>query len=169
MLLTMTWPEPLRLPKELLLLLLLFLLGTRLRTSKSKSKRFSPIFSSLMDRRATALCIFGAAVLQIISAFSDLSLWKCPIYHGLGVPCPGCGLSRALRRLLQGDWRTAMTIHAFAPVLLFALILLGCAGLLPEPYRGKMISETERIERETGISAFLLISLVGYWIIRLLQ
>lgn len=42
-----------------------------------------------------------------------------------GVPCPGCGLSRALAALLRLDFRTALRFHPMVfvlpPVVLYAL------------------------------------------------
>lgn len=50
----------------------------------------------------------------------------------LGIPCPGCGMSRAYTALLAGDIRTAFAMHPlfFAPPVILALCLLkkGIAG-----------------------------------------
>ena len=74
-------------------------------------------------------------VLVILSAL--LFGWNCPIKYLTGVPCPGCGLSRALAALLRLDFRTALRFHPMVfvlpPVVLYALFgkkpLLGSKNL----------------------------------------
>jgi hypothetical protein len=42
----------------------------------------------------------------------------CPVRTLFGVPCPGCGLTRALLSCLRGDLNDAVVTHPMAPVLL---------------------------------------------------
>ena len=57
----------------------------------------------------------GLLVLLILGALAYASAllfgWNCPIKYLTGVPCPGCGLSRALAALLRLDFRTALRVH----------------------------------------------------------
>ncbi len=41
----------------------------------------------------------------------------CPSRRLLGLPCPGCGMTRALVALLAGDLAGAFALHPWAPVL----------------------------------------------------
>jgi hypothetical protein len=34
----------------------------------------------------------------------------------LGIPCPGCGLTRAFAHLAKGEWSAALAAHPLAPV-----------------------------------------------------
>ena len=56
----------------------------------------------------------GLLVLLILGALAYASAllfgWNCPIKYLIGVPCPGCGLSRALAALLRLDFRTAFAV-----------------------------------------------------------
>ena len=44
-------------------------------------------------------------------ALASLSLWACPFKAVTGVPCPGCGLTRAALALVHGQVRTALWIN----------------------------------------------------------
>jgi hypothetical protein len=55
-----------------------------------------------------------------------LEVPTCPARRLLGVPCPGCGLTRATAAVLQLDWSTAFALH---PMVFVALPLLGWLGL----------------------------------------
>ena len=63
----------------------------------------------------------GLLVLLILGALAYASAllfgWNCPIKYLIGVPCPGCGLSRALAALLRLDFRTALRFHPMVFVL----------------------------------------------------
>ena len=49
----------------------------------------------------------------------------CPILYVTGIPCPGCGMSRACLKLLQLDFSVAYRYHPLCFMLpLFALFFL---------------------------------------------
>lgn len=58
-------------------------------------------------------------------------LLPCPWALLLGIPCPGCGLSRAASLLLHGEWERALLLHPLSP-LLVPLVLAAAlrAGLV---------------------------------------
>lgn len=128
----------------------------------------APIFSSIIQDRIVGTVLLSAAGLQLGTFVLDMPTWPCPLLHVTGVPCPGCGLTRAIVALLKGDWQTSLTLHAYAPIFVLAIFLIACATLLPLKPRKWFISQFELVERRTGITAMLLIGLVVYWLIRLL-
>lgn len=83
----------------------------------------------------------GLLVLLILGALAYASAllfgWNCPIKYLTGVPCPGCGLSRALAALLRLDFWTALAVSpdgfVLPAVVLYALFgkkpLLGSKNL----------------------------------------
>ncbi len=71
-------------------------------------------------------------------------------------------------KLLEGDWRTSLELHAFAPLFVVALLLVTWAAILPQQQRAWFIGRLEWVERRTGITAILLVGLMLYWLIRLL-
>jgi hypothetical protein len=50
----------------------------------------------------------------------------CPL-HWAGLPCPGCGMSRAFCALSHGDWRGAVAYNALAPPAYLAAAALTLA------------------------------------------
>jgi hypothetical protein len=126
-----------------------------------------PVFAQILESRPTTLLIVSAAVVHGGLNLLGLPSWECPIRHTLGVPCPGCGLSRAMGALLHGDWQTAMTYHAFAPIFLASLIFMAVVLLLPAGPYGQVVDWTRRFETKTGLVAAGLVGLMIYWVIRL--
>lgn len=124
--------------------------------------------SPLLRSRAVALALSGVAAAQVALVWEGLPAWPCPFLHALGVPCPGCGLSRASAALLHGDLASALSLHAFAPVLPLALFVVVGAAVLPEGRRLALLACVERVERRTGVTAVLAAGLVCYWLARLI-
>ncbi|HJQ70540.1 MAG TPA: DUF2752 domain-containing protein [Blastocatellia bacterium] len=135
---------------------------------EAKRKLSTPILSPLIESRVMAAVITSAAAIQCALTAVGSAGWQCPILSVLGVPCPGCGLSRAIIALARGDWQTSFALHAFAPLFAFALALMGASTLLPAGPRRALIMKVESLERRTGLTAVLLIAFMIYWLIRLL-
>jgi hypothetical protein len=137
-------------------------------TSQRKINLFTPILASILRERTLTWVITGAAMLQAGLVMAHLPGWPCVVRLCLGIPCPGCGLSRAIAALLQGDWQSSLTYHAFAPFFVLALALIIITAFLPASPRSWLINQVETIERHTGLTAILLLGLVFYWVARLL-
>ena len=127
-----------------------------------------PILASILRDRIVCLIITGVSILQISLVILGLPAWQSPIHTFLGIPDPGCGLTRALVALLRADWRTALTLHAFSPLFAAALVLFAISVILPHGQQEKMVSRVATLEQNTGLTAILLVSLVVYWLVRLL-
>src|ERR1700752_3807585 len=95
-------------------------------------RRFHPIISPILHDRVGSLILCSAVFVQIGITYFDLPGWQCPILHTIGIPCPGCGLSRAATMLLDGNWQDALSLHAFAPVFLCAFFMFAIITFLPK-------------------------------------
>jgi len=124
--------------------------------------------ASLLRDRRVALVVTGLAALQIGAVAAGVGGWPCPFKSLTGVPCPGCGLTRAAVALVRGEWGQSLATHAFAPVLFLALAAFAVAAFLPRRQREAFAGVAERLERRTRASAFLLAALLLYWIVRVL-
>jgi len=127
----------------------------------------SPISPILRDRKFT-FALAGATGLHVALVSLNLPSWDCPIFRVTGVPCPGCGLSRATMLLLKGDLAGSIRFHAFAPIFLFAIVALILSLILPKSIIQPAIARAELIERKTGLTILILGSLILYWLARLL-
>ena len=57
--------------------------------------------------------------------------WKCPSKVFFGIPCPGCGLTRAYKAALRFDFQTAFTHHPLFPLAVPTLLYLIHYRVLP--------------------------------------
>jgi hypothetical protein len=83
-----------------------------------------------MERRtATGALLLAGLVTPLVavgllthagSADHD-ALWECPVLHATGVPCPGCGATRAFVHLANGDFGGALHYNWAWPALWLAL------------------------------------------------
>lgn len=97
-----------------------------------------------------------------------LPSWPCPIRYGLGLPCPGCGLTRAIKALGIGHWQQAIAIHAFAPLAVIVLILIGYISVAPANHWQWILQRCRLAEQNTGLSFLIIVFFIVYWLIRLL-
>jgi len=127
---------------------------------------FTPVLAPLVQDRRITLILMGVAALQVWLTAIGFPGWQCPIKSSLGISCPGCGLSSAIVLLIQGQWQTAVSVHAFAPVFLIGCLLLMVATVLPERLHRDFVRWIAWLERCTGIIPLLLISIIVYWVLR---
>ncbi len=117
-----------------------------------------------MTRRAFVAA--GLIALALLLAVLDAPL--CPTAFFLGVPCPGCGLTRATLALLHGEVARALHFHPLAPLLspLFAaalgkVLLDYVRAAPPRPGPTWWTSRTA-----TWLASALLVLLLGVWVAR---
>jgi len=128
-----------------------------------------PILAPLLEQRWVALLLEGIATLQVALVATGLGGWQCPVRTVLGIPCPGCGLTRAMVLLLRGEWQAALSTHIFAPLFLAGLALMAVVTVLPQPLHREAIRQIAALERRMGIVTWALVGLVVYWSVRLVR
>ena len=129
---------------------------------------FTPTLSSLIRSKPVCLAISGTLALHLTLVAMGLPSWQCPIRHGLGIPCPTCGLSRAVLALFQGQWHHAIAVHAFAPLAIAVACFIAIASTLPESSRLYLANRLKVMELNLGITGFTLSAFLIYWLVRLL-
>jgi hypothetical protein len=118
------------------------------------------------------------AAVPIAAAFA-VNMPLCPMAGILGVPCPGCGLTRASLALVHGDFARAFHFHPLVfwvlPVYLFLVggLLFGFVRGTP-PLPGGRASAARRDfstwllfgRLTSALAAITIVLLVGVWIAR---
>jgi hypothetical protein len=125
--------------------------------------------ASLMARRTMALAVIGVSLAHVLLIALGLPGWSCPAQAAVGLPCPGCGLGRAVILLLQGHWLAAVEAHAFAPVLALVILLMCAALLLPPRAHRRFVQSVAIFEETTYVSLVALSGLVLYWLWRVVN
>lgn len=64
-----------------------------------------------------AAMLGGATLLALFRLPDRPAASLCLLYNATGIPCPGCGMTRAVSYLLHGEWRAAMRLHPLAPLV----------------------------------------------------
>lgn len=75
-----------------------------------------------------------AALLFLVAVVASGALpFACPVQVALGVPCPGCGMTRATHLLFHGDVGAALRMHPL-------VLMLGpwCAALVASEIAGHL-------------------------------
>jgi hypothetical protein len=124
------------------------------------------VFPLLRDRKLSLIAL-GSAV-ALVSFFAiGFPAWPCPFLKVTGLPCPGCGLTRALFFLIKGDLKTSLTYHAFAPLFLVGFLIMALASVLPDKARQVWIDKLVNLEQRSGLVLIVLTGLILYWLARL--
>ena len=99
---------------------------------------------------------------------SDFPL--CPLAGSFGIPCPGCGLTRATLALFHGDVRAALHLHPLVLLLaplVVGITLTGAWSLLRAPEseaRPHFLFSNGRTM--TALATVVLVLTLGVWLAR---
>jgi hypothetical protein len=80
----------------------------------------------------SSAAVLGA--LRLYDPDSQRHIVVCGFNWLSGLPCPLCGMTRALSLLTRGEWQRALEMHPLSP-LLFAALLYSAAAIRPLPGR----------------------------------
>jgi len=130
-----------------------------------------------LEERQGALVRILLVVLVVLfvglSSSPLASVVLCPFRQLTGLPCPGCGMTRALNALAHGQWELALSFHPLSPIVAAGVLLLGISavftGCLPPQarlHRWSLIGE--RILVAPWFLRLLLVLALGTWMIRMI-
>jgi len=129
--------------------------------------RTFPLFSKLLEHRGWSIWVVAFAAVQLCLVNAGLIGSVCVIRSLTGVPCPGCGLSRAVVHLFRGEWSESIHDHLFAPVFLLGLLILTLVSTFPSKWHRRIVAQIAVWEECTGITTILVGLLLLYWSTRL--
>ena len=97
-------------------------------------------------------------------AFETVYFLPC-IFKGVtGIPCPGCGMTRACLAILQGEFSTAWRYHPFS----FLLIGLSILIVFQPEYTQETWVAISLIKQKIIVSTLILLCL-SLWLVHLKQ
>lgn len=80
-------------------------------------------------RKLLLMHVLFAVLLAMIVLF-----WKCPTKVLFGIPCPGCGLTRAYFAAFRLDFKQAFSYHPLFPVAVPFLLYVIHYRVLPKRF-----------------------------------
>lgn len=97
----------------------------------------------------------SAFLVLVMAVLIFLFGWHCPFKWLTGIPCPGCGMTRALESLIHLDWKESLYWNA---MLVPSLVMIP-AALIVRPKSRKWCQ---------GILMAWCVLMILYWIYRIL-
>jgi hypothetical protein len=114
----------------------------------------------------------GLAVVVLAVSFflpvGGLGVDLCLFHASTGLPCPGCGMSRAISAISQGDLSAALALNPFAffawPAFAFAAVL----SVLPRQTRERLEARARASAVATTAYRVVFFAFLGFGLVRLL-
>jgi hypothetical protein len=120
----------------------------------------------LVRERKLGVAMLGGGLLYFAIAACGVNLLPCPFLNVTGLPCPGCGMTRASLALLRGDWAEVWHLNPFGPVFAVFWVVVGIGVALPQPSRARYAERLGRIEQRTRWVAWVACGLAIYTLTR---
>lgn len=124
------------------------------------------LLSLLLENRKLGMGMLGGGLVYFVISLFGYSIMPCPVHTLTRLQCPGCGLTRACKALIHGDWARAFHFHWFAPVFALFWILVAIGLVLPQPSRSRFLKWVKWSERHTYWPIFLGVGLLIYALTR---
>jgi hypothetical protein len=86
-----------------------------------------------IDKRWSLFCC-GVLLFTLIQPPEGFPFRLCLIHLISGIDCPGCGITRGMSHFWRGDWRIALALHPFSPVIFIYLCVQALVLVVPKPY-----------------------------------
>ena len=109
------------------------------------------------------LALVGAALIGHVFDLPEQTL--CTFQLLFERPCPGCGMTRSIQNLAQGDVLSSLRYHPLG-IALFGGAVFGLVGGIAYLVRGKDAFWDLLERRGTWLAVGLLAGMIGIWVVR---
>jgi hypothetical protein len=110
--------------------------------------------------------VLTAAILGL-AHFLGWTVFPCPFSTLTGLPCGGCGITRATAALLRGDLTQALHYHPFSPGFFILGLLLTFSAIVPTSWRSAVVKRIDFFERRTLLPTLFIFAFVIYGVLRM--
>ena len=113
-----------------------------------------------MKRLTNIFWIFIPILLGILFIILDI-IYVCPFNYYFHIPCPGCGMTRAFKLILQGNILESLQYNLLA-IPLFIFIILSMIFIVVDIIKNqtKYLAYIERISQKYGVWIVLAVLIV---------
>ncbi|MBR2901983.1 MAG: DUF2752 domain-containing protein [Clostridia bacterium] len=101
-------------------------------------------------------------VIGLALTLNFFSVRTCPFYVTFRIPCPGCGLTRAVSLILKGQIASSLKYSILPIPLLFAIVTYVLFYFVNRDLLNKLVKKYEK-----AIIAFSVIIAIAVWIINI--
>lgn len=137
----------------------------RVTSSAARARGASP-----RVRRALFVLPLTSAVFAVSALWSPSELPRvvlCPFRAVTGLPCPGCGMTRAFCSLGHGDLAGAFGYNALSPFVFAAALLIWTHALATVLKLERPRAALERLKPTEKAAGFMLVVTFVWWAVRL--
>ena len=120
----------------------------------------------LMRVRVSAVLTVLLGAGAVLNPSRPLPIDLCLLKRMTGLPCPTCGLTRAVCSALQGDWAASLGFHP-AGILVVVSVLGWVTWMSLEAWRGQMLWLSGRKTLAKLAGAAIAVTSMTAWIVRL--
>jgi hypothetical protein len=111
------------------------------------------------------------SVLVVLVSFvfpvSGLGFDLCVFHATTGLPCPGCGLTRGLSALSQGQFFAALQLHPFVFLLWPTFALVSLSNLFPRRWREAIVDTLQKSQWAAAAYSLALLGFLSFGLVRL--
>lgn len=121
-----------------------------------------------LDARTRAVRALSAVgVWALAAAPSALGAPQCTFARAFHAPCPGCGMTRAVRLLLAGDVRASLDMHPLAVPVLIAWATFALSTVWATYVFGAPIVHRSRLGRAAiALLVTTYVATIALWLLR---
>jgi len=116
--------------------------------------------------RQAAVIALGLIAAAGVDPDRPLPFDVCVFKSLLGIPCPTCGLTRAVCHALRGEWAMSMSYHP-AGILLAAGLVGWMLCSAAEAARGQPVAEVARERLLTSMMGAGIVASIAAWVVQL--
>ncbi|MEW6732286.1 MAG: DUF2752 domain-containing protein [Acidobacteriota bacterium] len=125
----------------------------------------------LWEKQIHWLVLFALSTLLLVSRFhyppDEPATTLCGFKTVIGLPCPGCGLTRSFCTLAKGGLSRAFAFNLLGPPLFLFVLLWWLASLLRGLGFSALFNACQRFTYSSTFMKSLLFILATYWIARI--